>query len=461
MKMKIYSLLLILGIFSSCDHFLGVEQKGKVIPETVEDYDQMLNFPITQDVTNADFMVPELYIPKDQIALQETYQINGYKWEPYQYLADENDNNYSALYSRIYADNEIINNIDDAKSTMRNENLRAEVKGQAYADRARCYWALVNLYGFPYSKADADKPGVSLILENDIHQQSSRATVGEIYEQICEDLRIAVSLVPAKVAPEKKGRACRQAVEAFRAKVFLYMNELDSAQAAINKTFETEVLLEDYNNYISDRQTKPWGNTNRLKQMKDIPDILWGAMINHYIFVFNTVFVTQDLIALFDTDQDLRFLFNYSDVNPDDNKPYPATRYFANIGRRTYLISTPEIYLLKAEISARKGNYTEAMNVLNDLREKRYLDNTGYQLSASNAADALQKVKDERMREFGCTFLSWFDLRRYQAYGETVPTFTRQIGEQTVALAPGSNLYTLSIPRYVISKNPNITQNPR
>ena len=461
MKTKIFSFLLIIGFFSSCDHFLGVEQKGKVIPETVEDYDRMLNEANTQEISNTDFMVPELYIPKDQISLQEVAQLNGYKWEPYQYLPDENDNNYSKLYKRIYACNEIINHIDGAKSTMRNETLRAEVKGQAYADRARCYWALVNLYGAPYSKTNAEKPGVSLILENDIYQKSARATVGEVYNQICEDLRVAAPLVPEKVIPDKKGRACRQALYAFKARVFLYMNQIDSAGIAIDKAFETEVYLEDYNNYISNRETSPWGNTNRLKQAKDIAETIWNAEIFHYIFTFNNVFVTPEQTALFDQDKDLRYLFNYSDYDSENNKPYPATRYFGYIGRRSYMISGPEIYLLKAEILARKGNYQEAVNTLNTLREKRYLNNADYELSASDAAEALQKVKDERRREFGCTNFSWFDLRRYQAYGETVPTFTRQIGDQTVTLAPGSNLYTLSIPRYVINKNPKIEQNPR
>lgn len=466
MKTKIYSLLISIGIFTSCNNFLDVDQKGKVIPHTVEDYDEMLNFPVMADVTNMDFMIPEFSLTEETMASLDVQHIKGYKWEPYQYLPGENDGNYSDLYKRIYATNEIINNIDNAESVTRNEVLRAEVKGQAYADRARCYWVLVNMYGYPYSKANENKLGVSLILQNDLAQKSKRATVGEVYEQICKDLRIAATLTPERVTSVKKVRACRQAVNAFQARVWLYMNQIDSAEVAINKAFEFPVTLLDYNNFIEpteleDSQRPCLGNGTRPTQAAKNDEIIWNTGIFHYYFLFNTIFVNHDLIDLFDTDQDLRYILDYGDTNPVLGTKYESIGYFARGQNRTYMIASPEIYLLKAEILARKGDYTNAMNTLNTLREKRFLTGSNYSLSATDAADAITKVKEERMREWACTFMTWFDLRRYQAYGETVPAFQRKIGDQTYTLAPGSNLYTLSIPRYVIEKNPNIEQNPR
>ena len=37
MKTKIYSLLIAIGLLSSCNNFLDVDMKGKVVPKTVED----------------------------------------------------------------------------------------------------------------------------------------------------------------------------------------------------------------------------------------------------------------------------------------------------------------------------------------------------------------------------------------------------------------------------------------
>lgn len=466
MKTKISSLCIAIGLLSSCNNFLDVDQKGKVIPQTVEDYEEILNLPVLYDVTNMDFMIPELSLTDATMGNLEVQHIKGYRWEPYQYLPGENDQNYSELYKRIYAANEIINHIDDAESVTGNEILRSEVKGQAHADRARCYWALVNMYGFPYSKANENKLGVSLILENDLTRKSKRATVGEVYDQICKDLRVAAALTPLYVNAEKKVRACRQAVHAFQARVWLYMNQIDSAEVAIDKAFEWPVTLLDYNNFVGPAELEAdkrpcLGNGTRPTQVIKNPEIIWNIGIYHYYFMFNTLFVTDDLVRLFDATRDLRYILDYGNTNPLTNIQYESVGYFARGQNRTYLISAPEMYLLKAEILARKGDYANAMSALNTLREKRYLAGSDYTLSATDAADALQKVKEERTREWACTFMSWFDLRRYQAYGESIPTFKRIVGGQTYTLTPGSNLYTLSIPPYVIEKNPNIEQNPR
>lgn len=467
MKTKIYSLLLIVGLFSSCDHFLGVDQKGMVIPKTVEDYDLMLNCPSDHtDMSNLYFMVPEINI-KNFAAIEEngasTANQNGYRWEPFQYLPDEEDKDYSSLYTQIYACNEIIDHIDEAECVMKNETLRAEVKGQAYAKRAACYWALVNLYGTPYSKANADKPGVAIVLKNDLSQRQSRASVGEVYDLICGDLRIAAPLVPEQVAAVKNIRAGKVAVEAFRAKVFLFMNEIDSAYNAINDAFVRTGSweLEDYNQYTAGKTEQPYGDISMMvRPERKLEDIIWTSGFSYYVSLNASFVVKEDFLTKFYNDSDLRFLINFGYISEGEDIT-PDARYQAFIGGRTYLVSLSEMYLLKAEIYARKGKVTDAMDVLNQFRKKRFLTGSDYSISAIDAADALQKVKEERVREYACNLLNWLDLRRYQAYGETVPTFTRQIGDKTLTLAPGSNLYILSIPRYVISKNPNIVQNPR
>lgn len=466
MKTRIYSLVLAAGLFCSCNDFLDVEQKGKVIPHTVEDYSEMLNKPVMFDITNPDLMVPEIEIRDNVLAGLQRHESSGYRWDPYQYMPDENDANYSELYSRIYACNEIINNIDMAESRTLNEMLRGEVKGQAHADRARCYWGLVNLYGAPYSAENKDKPGVPLVLKNDLSQKVKRATVGEVYDLINSDLRIAASLVPEFVDDNKKIKGCRQGVEAFRARVWLYMNQLDSARVAIDKAFESKITLLDFNGFVDKKElnkaTSPWkGNGMRPEKYWENKEIVWHAGIFYYIFAFNTIYITDDHKRLFDARNDLRFRFDYGTVDPYDGTVYATDCYFGLGRERTYMICSAEMYLLKAEILARKGDHAGAVAALNELRRHRYLDGSNYELSATDAATALALVKDERRREAGCTFLSWFDLRRYQAYGETVPTFTRTIGGETVTLAPGSNLYTLSIPRFVIGKNPSIEQNPR
>lgn len=453
MKTRVYILLGMLGLsFTACNDFLNVEQKGKVIPKTVEDYDLMLNDPVNASFTNVKYMSPESVTSFDYSPISGT-DLRAYTWSDFQYLAGENDNNWNNNYGRIAVCNEIINHIDEARNLSGNENVRAEVKGQAYADRAKCYFALINLYGAPYSKADRNKEGVPMLLENDITQQKARATVGEIYDLICEDLRKATNMVPLSVSPMQKRKACRQGVLAFKAKVFLFMNEVDSAYAAINKAFEVSSPELSYVNEVDD---------NIEIMAYDNPEVIWlGAISSNSRS--SQFYYTDELTRLYDPDNDNRFLYHARMIDPVYGEEYPMLRYLANT-ERTFAASAPEMYLLRAECLARKGMYTEAMEDLTTLRASRYVEGAGeevYKLTATSKEDGILKVKEERLRELAFTGQHWLDLRRYQSYGEPIPTFSREVNRQTYTLEPGSKRYTCAIPRIIIAKNPNLTQNPR
>ena len=74
---------------------------------------------------------------------------------------------------------------------------------------------------------------------------------------------------------------------------------------------------------------------------------------------------------------------------------------------------------------------------------------------ADNAA-VLKRVKEERRKELIATGYNFVDQKRYHAYGDAVPTFTRTIGSKTVTLAPGSANYVLEVSPKVKSLNPNL-----
>ena len=48
------------------------------------------------------------------------------------------------------------------------------------------------------------------------------------------------------------------------------------------------------------------------------------------------------------------------------------------------------------------------------------------------------------------------DLKRYHAYGETIPKFTREILGETFTFEPGSSKYVVPISSKIKSLNPNI-----
>lgn len=446
---------------SSCNDFLNVAPKGMSIPETVEDYELILNSGGVS-ITNPAFMSPEVYVPVEFLNnFTSITDRAAYEWEEYQYLESQNDGNWSGLYSRIYAVNEVIQNIDAAESTTLNETLRTNVKGQAFADRAKCYFALVNVYAKPYTKANESEPGVPLILENDINQKSSRTTIGEVYNRITADLKSSLDLLPPSVDNLTKMRACRQSALFFLSKVYLFKNQLDSANYYIEEAFKSSSVFLNLNDFLipEDQITDIFSKSTFPRMANDNDEIIWtGGLYSNYWNM--KIYYSTELENMFDKGNDLRFYIWATKIERSGVE-LPAYRYVA-YHSRTFAASTPDMYLQRAELYARAGKVAEAIRDLNTLRQNRYRTGTDYMLSASTAAEALKLVKDERVREFAFTGLNWLDLRRYQSYGESVPTYTRTLKDsKTVTLEPGSNLWTCSIPRYVINKNSNITQNER
>lgn len=457
MKALSYSILALSIMAISCDDFLDVEPKGMVIPNTVEEYDLLLNSS-GASITNVTYMSPEYYIPEEHFLTRPNSTKSAYLWSDFQYLTDEQDDDWNSNYAQIYSCNEVIHNIDAAETLTMNETLRNTVKGQAYADRAKCYFALINSYAKHYSPSTLNDMGVPLILKNDILQKSKRASIGKVYEQITKDLQIAKSLVPAIVKDNEKAKASQQGLAAFTAKVFLFKGEIDSAMLYINKAFKTSPTLNNFNNFIRANVTYVFNKHTLPRFAHENKEIIWsGGLLSNYWY--EVAFYSPELANLFDQTNDLRFYFWASKVDRSGNE-YSAFRY-VNHGGRTFSASAGEMYLLRAECYARKGDFSKAIEDLNTLRKNRYRTGSNYELSATNAAEALAHVKNERLRELAFTGLNLLDQKRYNALGEPVSTYTRAFDGKTYTLDPNSPRYVCSIPRYVISKNSNIEQNPR
>lgn len=457
MKKLLLYLVFLSVLTASCNNFLDVSPKGMVIPHTVEEYDKLLN-QSQGSITNLLYMNPEVNVPDRFVLELELKNIAGYRWDEFQYKDDENDEDWNSFYARIFVCNEIISNIDQAETITLNEELRKYVKGQAYAERAKCYFALVNLYARHYKTDVLNEMGVPLLLENDISQKKERATIGEVYEQIGEDLRLAEKWVPKSVDSHQRMRACQQGLLAFKAKVHLYKGEFDSAYIAINRAFEQLPKLYRYEEYEREKVTDVFDKSTLPEFVHENEEIIWHCGLHRNFWRWN-VFYSDDLLNLFDKENDLRFCFWSTSVDRGGNS-YGAYRHTSMV-MKSFAASSPEMYLIRAECCARRGEVQKAIDDLNTLREYRYRHGSEYRLSASGPAIALQLVKEERLRELAFTGQNWFDQKRYAAYGENVPVYQRSVNDKLYTLAPDSPRYLCSIPRYVISKNPNIEQNPR
>jgi hypothetical protein len=123
-------------------------------------------------------------------------------------------------------------------------------------------------------------------------------------------------------------------------------------------------------------------------------------------------------------------------------------------------IATDEIYLIKAECLARKGDASGAMSALNILLKARWATNSFIPIAANSPDDALIKTLLERRKELVMRGTRWTDLKRLNKDSRFKVTIYRKVNGVSYTLAPGDLRYTWPIPDDVINANPGMAQNP-
>ncbi|MCG8411736.1 MAG: RagB/SusD family nutrient uptake outer membrane protein, partial [Bacteroidales bacterium] len=123
----------------------------------------------------------------------------------------------------------------------------------------------------------------------------------------------------------------------------------------------------------------------------------------------------------------------------------------------------PLLMLYKAECLARAGQVGDAMEVLNSLRQRRFVSGSNYELTASEVGDALDYIYDESRRELGFTIFTFFNIRRLNALHDANISLNRihTVTGENISLPANHPKWTLPIPRYNITLDPELTQNPR
>lgn len=461
---KILSILIAITILTGCNKYLDITEKGKVIPKTINDYYQLIcdyNTMMMSSV-NVFYVNDEIKVYKDEIGRlffgPETFS-NGYLWKDYIYAnADDNDKDWNSYYVQIYLCNSVLDKIDEA--TGNDEVLRKTAKGEALAQRAFAYFMLVNLYAKHYNPATyAADMGVPLYLQADINAAKKRASVKEVYEQIEKDLLAAVDLVPVKSTISY--HPCQAAVQGLLAKMYLYQGKFEQAKSYADRALQANSFLYDF---------KAWDFTPGLPKFlglagfpnrgMDNKEIIWDKQ-NGLQFVYMIgVYMSTQHKALYDNG-DRRLYFTDVETGPFGNNTHGGSLFNKD---RFYKsgVTTPELFLIRAESNARLSKPDLAIDDLNALRIKRF-DQDKYQPYAKNktALEALKLVLKERRLELFQDGWRWFDLKRLNLDPQFAQTVSRDWGGITYTLKPDDQNYVLAIPKKVIALNPLMVQNPR
>ena len=350
---------------------------------------------------------------------------------------------WATAYTTILRANNIIN------STVATTVNVSQYKGEAYAIRALCYFALVRHFAKPYAE-DPAALGVPIITKYNPDLKPARNKVSEVYTLMIDDLNNAYTLMTKFT---NSSQFSKYAAKGLQAKVYQNMGDKTNAKTAaldvINNSGFTALTAAAHAAY--------WTSiTFRTDKVETLFEVSSDAVANlafdelSYLYSqsgnYGDLLCSDALYALFATADVRKALYatgTRAGLPSVFVNKYPA---ISGDPSDTKVLRFSEMYLIAAE-SSLPTNEVDALNYVNLLTSKR-----GANPIVSTGAALFEDIITERRKELAFEGDRFHDLQRlkrdiarstnYPAAAQAIPyTVTRRL---------------LPIPQVEIDANPAI-----
>lgn len=301
----------------------------------------------------------------------------------------------------------------NTKLTDENKNTLYYNISQCYALRALAYFTMTNYFCMPYNKGTEAK-GLPLVKDQPVEafQTLTRATIGETYDFICEDIEKALQY------NEESGIASLQyfymnkaAIYALKARVMLYMGKYDEAETAAKMAISLKFKGEGkYNDLTPSNEAyvNMWASNSVTDE--DIFTICKTEADNLSANALNTLYGSYDAKV----SKYCKSFFNSTDVRSSligivDKNSGSCMKYqgleSAQAVSNIPIFRKSEMALIVAECEARKGNLDEAREYVGYTakRDSEYTDEEGFcnlDLLPDTQEKLLEFIWEENTREF-------------------------------------------------------------
>lgn len=336
---------------------------------------------------------------------------------------------WDALYSAVGRANIVIQKVPAVVGLDPAE--RDGMLGQAHFIRALTYHNLVKFWGDTASSG----LGVPIVLipPPDIPSAGlvTRATTGEVYVQILNDLSDAEALMAG--ASNDSHRANLMAIRALRARVFLYQKNWAGA--------ETEAAAVAAGGYslapVYGDLFTPAGNDTPediFRLQFDAVDFCWEGYYYRHSEAQGRreISPSVSLITAYDpayngsptsyNPTDLRGQWNIAFNDVTDGTSVYGSKWQTGIGAEDiHVIRFAEVLLIQAEAEARQNKLAEADSTLTLIRARAGLPAAG--LDTMTQANAIGAILNERRLELAMEGDRWPDLVRTGRVPNSVPAF--------------------------------------
>ena len=457
--MKIKQLILtccsLLFILTSCNNYLDVKPKGKIIPKTAEEYSTILHYWLDEIEKGANAtIIPEPdytslleFFAEDLDGTLASSLVNTQLYVGSR--INTNQKRYPELYSVIKDCNVIISNMEDTESEMAKNIL-----GTAWSLRSIRYYNLLQSFCEPYQPETATETlGLPLVDEFDMEAKPERSNQKETAEFILKGFRNALLYN----VTDKDYLFTAQVTKAFMARFFFWTQDWENAIIYAKEVLEQYPMLEaeEYADNINQKLSK--GKNVIIASYTNENDI--GSL--SYV-------VAQSNVIQRPVSKELVQLFNSSPNDIRKANSFNAQRI--PIKKVTTKFRSEELCLIIAESYAHLNNTTEALKYLNLLRSKRITQNyTAYTMdnlpevakqnitidaTGAPLSKLISAILCERRMELFLEGDRWFELKRNGR-----PEFW--IAANGKKYVTEKYLYTYPIPRADVELFPDLLiQNP-
>ncbi|WP_169304446.1 RagB/SusD family nutrient uptake outer membrane protein [Pedobacter frigoris] len=431
--------------------------KSDIVPQKIGDYQAILDNTLEMNeraFINSGLVASDnMFIRDKDVAVLWEYERNIYLWQG-NYWEGGNSSEWNYGFRGVEFSNLVLEGLAAINNVTAEHN---NVMGQAYFYRAFALYNLAQLFCKPYTETSAGSDlGLPIRETSDVNVIiRERSSLKQTYDFILADLQHAIELLPQTQPYNTRPNV--RAAKALLSKVYLVMEDYAKAGIYADQVLTAYGQLLDFNNtsiinYNSDNRFPLYGTNN--------PEILFYAQKYNYTSItaatINTGVIVPELYTSYSSD-DLRKTLLYTTRDGAVRYVGSYTGWYYNfVG-----IATNELYLIRAECSARNGSKDQALADLNLLLQKRFKTGTFTGITASSAEDALKLVLIERRKELPFTAnLRWEDLRRLNRDQRFQKTITRTANGTVYTLLPNDKRYVFPIPDSEIEQS-GIQQNER
>lgn len=418
-QIKYIFIIAMIGVTSACTEYLDVRPKGKIIPETAEDFSTILHYWLNRVETGEDeeilgnagnLILQEFYsdnLDATLASLVSGFTVNGYTPLYVGERINSVQSEYSNGYSVIKDCNMIIGEMKETES-----DLAKQLLGTAWAIRSICYYNLLIRFCEPYNPVTAeDKLGLPLVDRFDMEAKPARADLKSTATFIEEGLKNAIRyniqntdyIFTADIA------------KAYLTKLYFWTQQWEKAIPYAEELLSKYPMLEasQYEEIMQNKFTK---SSNFILNPYTSESSLGSIAVTNAQSDSKTRPVSKEMVETFlEKENDVRYAvaFNKKRVN-----------------NKTILVRlrSEEMCLIAAESYAHLGDTENALRLLNALREKRITSNfTPYteenlpevytQLITQDATGKpldklMSAILCERRKEFFIEGDRWFELKR-------------------------------------------------